>query len=283
MNPLWVSVGWAVFASLAIAATHAVMRTAAADLHPFLVAFWRNAMCLALIAPIVIRHQSWRTTKPALGRHGLRGAVNSAAMVLMILGLSLAPFAYATALSFAMAPFAVLGAFVFLHEPFDKTKLVAVAIGFVGVFVVLDPMQNGIAPGGAYIIGAALLFAAVTVIGKNQTLYATNMSILFYLYVFLTVFCFLAALTVWRWPTSYEFQLLLALSVLAVIAHYAATAALRAGEASLVAPFDYLRLVWAVAIGIIIFDEAIEPLTLIGAIIIIAATFWPALAARKLR
>lgn len=276
-RPVWAAVGWAVIASLAIAVTHAVMRAAAADLHPFLVAFWRNAISLLLISPFVVAGASWRATRPALGRHALRGAVNAAAMILLIFGLSRAPFAYATALSFAAAPFAVLGAMVFLRERPDPKRLVAAVLGFVGVLVILDPMRDGIAPGGVYILGAAILFGAVIVIGKSQTRYASNMSILLYLYVFLTFFCLLAALTVWRWPTADEFVLLVALGALAVIAHYAMIAALRAGDASLVAPFDYLRLVWAAGIGVALFGESVEPQTLVGAAVIVAATLWPAL------
>ncbi len=201
-RPVFRAIGWAVVASLSTAATHAVMRTAAADLHPYLVAFWRNAISLALISPLVIASAAWRTTRPALSRHALRGAVNAAAMVLFIIGLSRAPFAYATALSFAAAPFAVLGAFVVLRERLDPIRLAAALVGFGGVVVILDPMRDGVATGGVYVLASALLFGAVTLIGKTQTRYAANLSILFYLYVFLTAFCLIAALTVWRWPVA---------------------------------------------------------------------------------
>ena len=265
----------AVLASIATACLHATMRWV--DLEPFLIAFWRNALCLALVLPVVIAKAAWLSGPGALRRHLLRGLFNTAAMVLLIMGLDRLPFAEATALTFATPAFMLFGSMVFLGERPGMGRWLSALIGLAGVLVVSPPGSGWIGSGGMLVLTSAALFAAAFLVGKTQTFVASDLSILFYLYFTLTVFCTPLAATVWRWPDSAAFAGLAVVTVLSIVAHYAGIVALRRAEASLVGLFDYLRLVWAGLIGALLFRESPSMATMIGSALIAGAAIIPML------
>ncbi len=272
-------VAWAIFASLATAATHAAMR--GIDLHPFLIAFWRNLFCLILILPITLPRRAWRVTPGAAPRHALRGVANTIAMVMLIAGLTRIPFAEATALTFAAPIFVAIGGVLFLRERPTPATVAAAALGFLGVLIIAPPGAGWLGSGGALVIGSSVFFAASMLIGRSQTRYADTLSILFYLYVALTLFSAPLAATVWRWPDAAGLAQLAVVAICAIFAHGAAMASLRRAEASTVAPYDYLRLVWAVPIGLVLFSESSPSASLIiGGALIICAALLPTLGSR---
>ncbi|MEE9588192.1 MAG: DMT family transporter, partial [Hyphomicrobiaceae bacterium] len=82
--------------------------------------------------------------------------------------------------------------------------------------------------------------------------------------------------TIWFWitPTLTEFLLLIAIGVVSALGQYLNILGLRSGEASAVAPLEYVRLIYVIALGYLIFDEWPEPRVFLGAAIIIGATVY---------
>jgi drug/metabolite transporter (DMT)-like permease len=269
----------AIMASVATAFIHATMRWV--ELEPFLIAFWRNALCLVLILPLVLIHGAWRAAPGALPRHALRGIANTAAMVLLIMGLDRMPFAEATALTFATPAFMLLGSVVFLKERASAVRWLSAAIGLAGVLVIAPPAPGWLGSGGMLILLSAVLFATAFIIGKTQTWVADDLSILFYLYLALTVFCTPLAASVWRWPDGTALAALGMVAVLSVFAHYAGIVALRRADASLVGLFDYLRLIWGALIGALVFRETPGLATIIGSLLIVLAAILPLAVSRR--
>jgi len=264
---------FAVGASITTAMIHATMRWV--ELEPFLIAFWRNALCLGLILPLVMIKGAWRVGPGALPRHAMRGIANTAAMVLLIMGLDRLPFAEATALTFATPAFMLFGSVIVLSERPSLPRWLSAMTGLAGVLVIAPPGVGWLGSGGMLILLSAALFAVAFLIGKTQTWVASDLSILFYLYVALTVFCTPLAASVWRWPDETAFFALGFVAVLSILAHYAGIVALRRADASLVGLFDYLRLIWAALIGLFVFDETPDVATIIGSLLIIAAAIIP--------
>ncbi|MGI9499711.1 MAG: DMT family transporter [Geminicoccaceae bacterium] len=264
---------FAIAASITTAFIHAAMRWV--ELEPFLIAFWRNALCLVLILPMVVIGGAWRAGPGALPRHALRGIANTAAMVTLIMGLDRLPFAEATALTFATPAFMLFGSVIFLGERPRLVRWLSALTGLAGVLIVAPPGPGWLGSGGMLILVSAALFAASFLIGKTQTWVAGDLSILFYLYTALTLFCAPLAASVWRWPDSTAFASLGFIAVLSIAAHYGGIVALRRADASLVALFDYLRLIWAAMIGVVVFDETPDAATVIGSGLIVAAAILP--------
>ena len=272
---------YAIGASVATAVIHAIMRWV--DLEPFLIAFWRNAFCLVLILPLVALKGAWRAGPGALSRHVYRGIANTAAMVLLIMGLDRLPFAEATALTFATPAFMLFGSVLFLREQASLLRWLSAVIGLAGVLMIAPPGPGWLGSGGMLILLSAALFAAAFIIGKAQTFVASDLSILFYLYLVLTVFCTPLAASVWHWPDRMALAALGLVAVFSVAAHYAGIVALRRADASLVGLFDYLRLLWAALIGATVFAEIPDVATLAGSVLIVTAAVLPLLVERRRR
>ncbi|MDH3662945.1 MAG: DMT family transporter, partial [Alphaproteobacteria bacterium] len=262
-------------ASITTAFIHAAMRWI--ELEPFLIAFWRNALCLALILPMVAIKLAWRAGPGALSRHAYRGVANTAAMVMLIMGLDRLPFAEATALTFATPAFMLFGSVIFLGERPRLVRWLSAVLGLLGVLIIAPPGPGWLGSGGMLILISAALFAASFLIGKTQTWVAGDLSILFYLYLALTILCTPLAASVWHWPDRAAFAGLGLVAVLSIAAHYSGIVALRRADASLVGLFDYLRLIWAAVIGVTIFDETPDRATIVGSATIVIAAVLPLL------
>lgn len=245
------------------------------ELEPFLIAFWRNAFCLVLVLPLVALRGAWHVGPGALPWHALRGIANTAAMVFLIMGLDRLPFAEATALTFATPAFVLFGSVLFLREHASFIRWLSAGLGLLGVLTIAPPGAGWLGSGGMLILLSAALFAAAFVIGKTQTLFASDLSILFYLYLILTLFCTPLAASVWYWPDVTAFAALGLVAALSILAHYAGIVALRRADASLVGLFDYLRLLWAGLIGLTVFGETPNMATIIGSALIVTAALLP--------
>jgi len=264
---------WTLAASAATVLIHLLMRWV--DLHPFLVVFWRNATCLALILPAVIATRAWQAGRPALSRHALRGIVNTGAMITLVMGLNRIPFAEVTALTFASAPFTLFGSIIFLREHPGPVRWLSALLGLIGVIIISPPGAGWLGSGGMLVLTSAALFAAANLVGKAQVQVASNLSILFYLFAALTFFSAPLAASVWQWPGGEALLLIGSMALIAIFAHYAFIAALRWADVSFLALFDYLRLIWGALVGIFVFGEALELSLILGGVLIIVAAIIP--------
>jgi len=86
--------------------------------------------------------------------------------------------------------------------------------------------------------------------------------------------CFIViAVPYWQWPDSPQiWGLLLLMSLLSVIAHLSMTQALSRADIGAILPFDFIRLIFAAALGIVLFQDALDWVSLVGGTIILAAS-----------
>jgi drug/metabolite transporter (DMT)-like permease len=101
------------------------------------------------------------------------------------------------------------------------------------------------------------------------------------------VFCALAGLATlpfgWTWPTPSQLLALIMVGVLGGVSHLLLTESYRHAPASLVAPFDYMAMLWALVLGYFVFDEIPDAMVFIGAAIVIAAGLFVIWRERQLR
>lgn len=194
----------------------------------------------------------------------------------VVLALAFAPLSLATAIFQANPLLVTLGAAVILKEPVGIRRWSAVVIGLFGVLLVVQPWKAN------FELGAAMaLFAAAGLAGRDLSTRSVPKSIpteviATYALAVLTpiglVLMYLMPLGLPpRWPASGDIPLILIASLTIIIAYYAITAAMRAGEVSVVAPFRYSRIVFGLLLAVVVFGETLSPNMLIGAAIIVAA------------
>lgn len=208
--------------------------------------------------------------------HLRRSFFGAAAIFLFFASLSLLPLAFAQALMFLTPVFTSLLAVVMLGERVGARLALAAAVGFGGVLVMLSP-QLSANIGGANLLGAGLTMIAAlsTSMAYIETRRLTRSerpaAIAFYFQLFTAVASLATVPAGWVAPRGTDLALLLIAGSIAGVAQIALTLALARAPASLLAPFEYLSLVWAVALGIVFFSEWPSPVVLAGAALVAAA------------
>ena len=245
------------------------------------VVFFRSAFA---ILPVVIIY-AWRRELMAairIGRplrHLGRGLTAVGAMFCNFTALALLPVVDATAISFVSPLFAVALSALILKEHVRIYRWSAVIVGFSGVLVMLLPQLDASrsAASETTTMGAMLglvgaLFGAASAIQTRAlTRSETTSSIVLYF----SVICTLAGLATWpfgwlmpNWP---ELTALIVIGICGGLAHILLTESYRLAPASLIAPFDYTSMLWALVLGYLVFSELPDPLVFVGAAIIAAA------------
>jgi drug/metabolite transporter (DMT)-like permease len=248
------------------------------------VVFYRSAFA---IVPIVIIYAlrgelaaTVRTERP-FGQ-ATRGAFSIVGMFCNFGALARLPLIEANAISFTSPLISVALAALFLKERVRIYRWSAVTVGFLGVLVVLAPHLSGdeltIAmastagvAGVGYAVAGSITSAGANIQTRWLTQSETTSSIVFYF----SLICALAGLATlpfgWLTPTGPEFAVLAAIGFLGGSAHLLLTESYRYAAASVVAPFDYTSMIWALLLGYAMFGETPTLMIVLGSAIIAGA------------
>lgn len=252
-------IGLRLLAAFLITAMSALIREASDKATLGQIIFWRSAVAIIPICIyMALRAQfpaALRTSRP--GAHVLRGVLGAAAMALSFISLAYLPVAYAEALGFLGPVLSLPVAAYFLRERITAWLVAAVALGFAGVIAILwegltmpgEGALIGIAAG----LGFAALIAVYRVYVKTMTRTESAATISFYFALF-TTFVGLATLPFgWNSLDLYATSVLIGAGLLGGLAHIAATESMARAPVSVLAPFEFTGLVWAVIFDFVLF------------------------------
>ncbi|MCZ6511055.1 MAG: DMT family transporter, partial [Alphaproteobacteria bacterium] len=181
------------------------------------------------------------------------------------------PIAEVTALGFTAPIFTTIGAALFLGEKMKMRRIGAVLIGFGGTLIILRPGFEAISIGAVAQVAAAPVFAGSFLIAKKLTETQSSISIVAYLSVVVTVVLLPLAVLNWRTPTLTELGFLFLVAVLATAGHVSLTQAFRSAEITVTQPAQFLQLVWATVLGLLVFGEQPVLWTWVGGAVIVAS------------
>ena len=217
-----------------------------------------------------------RTVRP-MG-HFYRGIVGTAAMALNFLALALLSFPEATAIGYAAPLLVVIFAAMFLGEDVRLFRLSMVGIGLTGVLIVLSPQLHLDADPdpwrtlGAVVAIAGAAGSALAQIFVRKLVRDERTSAIVFWFSFTSTVLGLTTLPFgWVMPDAATAALLVGSGILGGVAQILLTSAYRFADASLVAPFEYVSMLLAIAIGWYVFAEAPTPVVLVGASLVIGA------------
>ena len=221
--------------------------------------------------------QGFRTANP-LG-HVWRGMMGTTAMGLGFAALGLLPLPEVTAIGYAAPILTVVFAAMFLGEQVRLFRILSVALGLTGVLIVLSPRLSVLegatthaeALGAMLVLGAAVFAALAQVFVRKLVLTEKTEVIVFYFSVTATLLSLITLPFGWVWPTSGAAALLVLAGVLGGTGQILLTAAYREADASLIAPFDYASMLFALLIGWFVFSEMPTATMLIGAALVVLA------------
>ncbi len=272
---------WMVLACVAFAGLWVMIRLLSEALHPFAIVVWRNAIGLLWLLPMILG------TPGLLRRERLRGhlartASSTVATFATFYAVASAPLAAVLAINYSAPLFATLGAMLFLGERVRRVRGGALAAGFLGMLLVLQPGAEPMTAGLWAAVVSALATAFSLVAIKQLTGQDDPRAVAAWGFVLLTPVSVLIAAPFWSWPDPSLWPLLLGLGACAAAGQLALSNAFAAADASAVMPYDFVRFLLITLAGVVLFGESYGPLTLLGGGVILASTIVLAVRERQL-
>jgi len=209
--------------------------------------------------------------------HVWRGVIGTSAMAMTFGALGLLPLPEMTAIGYAMPIFVVIFAAMFLNETVRLFRLMTVAVGLIGVMIIMAPRLSvdvidvTETLGAVLALGAAVGAALAQVFIRKLTKTETTSSIVFWFSVTASGLSLLTIYWGWVIPTPKEAALLILAGIIGGVGQILLTSSYRLADASFVAPFEYSSMLFSIAIGFAFFDEVPTVTTLVGAAVVIAA------------
>jgi drug/metabolite transporter (DMT)-like permease len=237
--------------------------------------FYRQLAGLIVLLPIILRDPrgTMHTTRPGILL--FRSLAGTLGMILSFYAYQAMPLAEANALSFTRTLWLVpLAAFV-LKESVGPRRVSATVVGFLGALLMLQPSVIGKLgwPAAAALI-ASFLFALTVTGMKVMTRDHTTTTLMAWSAVLGFVLAIPPALFVWRQPRYEDLLLLAGMGVLGTITQACYIKGMAEGDAAAMAPIDYTRLVFAIALGYLLFGDVPNAITMAGATIVIGSTLY---------
>jgi drug/metabolite transporter (DMT)-like permease len=251
------------------------------------VAFFRSLFSLIPCCIIVLPRQGLRVLRTErIGGHVRRALSQTCSMTAIFIAFKLMPLASAIAISFSAPLFTTLLSVLLLKEKVGIHRWAALAVGFVGVLLVTEPGAGSLTIGALFALGNAVLISTVAVAIRRMSTTESTETLLAYQLLLLTLFT--AALLPFGFSTPglFDTALLAIAGMLNGVAQYWWTKSLHLAAASAVVPFNYLSLIWATAVGFIVWGDVPTPLLLVGSAIVVGSSLyilWRETGARRQR
>lgn len=250
----------------------ASMKQLAGDYSPAQVTAMRAAASLPFVLASVAWSGAWRDLVPRnYALHLLRGALGIAMLMSFIYALQRLSLADTYAI-YMCAPLLVTAlSLPLLGEAVPVRRWLAIVAGFTGVLVVLQPSGSGLTTlGGLIAAVSALCYAlnviAIRVLGRSES----SRSMVFWFLVLLLVGAVLLGARGWQAIQAQHYGWIALIGLTGALGQYLITDAFRRATPSLVVPFEYTAIVWAVALDWVLWSRLPQARVLLGAAVVIA-------------
>jgi len=262
-------IGLMAAAMLLVPAVDGIAKTLSATHSPLYISWARYAFsCIFVLPWALLRRGGHFLPREDLYAHALRTFFAAASMCCFFAAISVAPMADVTSAYFVGPIIAAILSVLLLGEAFTVRKVAALALGFAGALIVVNP-AGGVDAG--LLLGVASgAFFALYMIATRKTRASDPTSTLVFQCLFGSAI--LAPLAIWNWslPSIDELGLLFLMGAVSAACHFMTISAFRHAEASLLAPLSYLELLGAATIGYLVFGDLPGVRIFAGAALIVA-------------
>lgn len=188
-------------------------------------------------------------------------------------GLSILPLAQVFALEFTSPIWAALLAPFLVGERVTPRRALVIAIGFVGILIVIRPGAMPVSHGTLAVLVAALSFAFAYLMTKRLMRTDTALTVVFYMSLVQLPLGLVPALFHWVTPSMHLWPWIVLVGVCGLSAHFCLARAFAHADAVVVVPMDFLRLPLIACAGLLFYGEPLDPWILGGAAVIFAGNF----------
>jgi S-adenosylmethionine uptake transporter len=234
---------------------------------------------IILMSPLLLKTRGpWFT--PALALHAARGSLIAFATLFFFSGLAYLPLADAIAIFFIEPLLVTLLSALFFKEVIHWRRISAISLGFVGALIIIRPTFGEVGFAALYPVGAAFCFSFYIVLTHKLVRHEDPIRLQFFAGIFGCLVMSIAlaygtaqgvAILTAAWPTTDHWLLLGALGLIATVCHLLVVYAYRLASIGILAPFQYVEIIGATILGLVIFDEFPDTVTWVGVAIIVSS------------
>ena len=268
---------WMTGALLSFSASAMAIRGLAGQFNIFeILAFRTGFGCVVMFAIALARPALSRDLLTRrIGLHVVRNTIHFVGQYTWALAVTLLPLAAVFALEFTMPMWVALLAVPLLGERMTASRLGSVALGFIGVLVIVRPGLASFQPAALLVLVAALAFAISLIATKKLTHDISTFAIIFWMNCIQLPIA-LAGSDFYFFLRLDQNTIIpaLAFGVVGLTSHYCLTNAFRSGDASVVVPIDFMRIPLIALIGWFYYGESIDAFVFAGAALIICGVLW---------
>jgi drug/metabolite transporter (DMT)-like permease len=248
----------------------AMSKVLAVRLHPIEIVWGRYLVMMGILAPLALRRPLLLVaSRPALQL--LRGVCILGSGLFFVAGLARLALADATAIAFASPLLVTALSIPILREQVGFRRWSAVALGFVGVLIVIRPGSGVVGLAALLPLLSAACWALALVVTRRMAGTDQPATTLVYSTVIGLALSSLALPVIWQAPSLAEAAILAAMGLLGAIGQYLFILGLTRGAASLLAPFSYSQIIWSTLLGFAVFGTVPALWTGWGAALIVAS------------
>lgn len=248
-----------------------LIRFASDEANNETVVFCRNLVGLLLFLPWLLRNglAPVRTQVPHL--HLVRALVGLAAMYCFFFAIAHIPLAEAMLFTYSAPVFVPLVSRIWLGEPLSFRVYGAIAVGFLGVAMVLKPGAEMFRPISLVGLAASILAATAFVAVRRLSRSEPSLRIVFYFTVFSTLISSVPMIWAWEGVSTQILGLLVGVGILATLSQVVMSEAYRLAPISVISPFSYSAIVFSAVWAWLIWNEPVDALAAMGAVLIFAS------------
>ena len=245
-----------------------LIKLAQNDVSIYIAAFLRFLIGFIFIFPYILRtkFKVYKTSNILL--HIIRSLLNYPAMLLTFSALMLVPYEKISALNFLVPFFVTILAVLFLKENIRIYRISALVIGFIGMLIILRPGIIEISLGIQMVLVATFFWSIIIILTKQLTNKDSSITILTYMYTFMTFLTLITAIIFWETPTTNSIIYLSLAAFVGTISHFSINHAFKLVDVSMTQPFSFIGLIIASFYGYFLFNESPDIYTWLGAIVI---------------
>lgn len=272
------AVAWMLGAIASFIAMAVSVRELSSGMHAFEMLFIRSAIGVVILGTVIALRNGRAVYTRRIWGHVGRNIVHFGGQTFWIFGISLLPLSTVSAIEFTTPMWGTALVVLFLGERMNRGRWIALALGFVGILVILRPdfgAGSGFISAGALImLGCTFGFGATSAITKWLTRTESALTILFYMVAIQTLLGAVASIFVWTPVAWADAPMLVVLAVTGLSAHYCLNSALAEADATVVMPMEFLRLPLISVLAYWLYNESLDPIILIGAALIFSGNLY---------
>lgn len=268
------AIGCVALATFCFAVASMLVKLVSPPIPTMQVVFFRSAIGLLPLLPAILRAGPGLVQPRHAGWHLVRSAFGFVGMSTTFYALPRMALADLTALGFAMPLFLTPLSVAFLGEQVGIRRVAAVLVGFIGVLMIVRPFGGDelpLLPTLVVMAGTLAWAGSMIAIRRLGALGESNLAIVFWFAASASAVSAVLMLPVWVTPDPRELVLLVGIGLSSGVAQIVMTEAYRQGETTVVAPFEYVAILWAIGLGWVVLGEPPAVGMLAGVAVLVAS------------